>query len=273
MNESLNGHIKQGRVYSETVWFEGSTALLEGQAVCYNWDYGTASEADARRFNRVEVPSVTNAQYFAGVASRPYAARSGGRFIEIYKPGSICNVLSRADSTIGVGRLTFEITGTTATNGSFRYEGLEGEGSCVPLQTVDRSLAAGTCLAKLDPPSRPSGGLEVLDIVDNDAIGTVMVGGTTLVTGATIGTGDCTYTLADGAIEGLRKKFGIITTEIATNDFVITVTSGRNASLADETIATVTFAGSATTVGTSVVLAWSGAWNLRNATKTCPALA
>jgi hypothetical protein len=271
-SQALNAHEKKKATISKWVWFEGATALLEGQAVCYNWDFGTAENEDARRFARVEVPSTTNAQHFAGVCAQAHAARTGGRMIEIYVPGSICNVLSRASTTIGVGRLTFEITAATATNGTFRYSGLEGEGSGIPLQTVDRSNTAGLCLMKLDPPGRPSGGLEVVQLVDNTAF-TCMVGGTTLLTGATLTNGNATFTLADGAIDGLRKKFGVITTEIATNDAVITVTSGRTHALADSTLASVTFAGASTCLNTSIVLEWDGAWSMVAATKTMPALA
>lgn len=271
-SHAINGHEKQASVISEVVWFEGDTALLEGQGVCYNWDSGTAAAKDGRRSNRVEVPSILNAQYFAGVTDGKYAARTGGQLITIFKPGSWCNVLSRASTVIGVGRLTCEITAATATNGSFRYSGLEGEGSCVPFQTIDRSGTAGVCFCKLDA-GRPSGLCEVIAIVDNDAIGTVMVGGTTFVTGATIAGGDCTYTLPDATRDGLRKKIKVITTEIATNDLVVTVTTGRSHALADSDLATVTFAGASTTVNTQVTLEWDEAWIVTSLSKTMPALA
>ena len=210
---SINGPQKQANIISEWVWFEGATALKEGQGVCYNWDYGTATAANAARFNRVELPTILNSRYFAGVAARNYSAKSGGQLIEIYKPGSVCNVLSKANSTIGVGILTCEAGGTYA--GYFRYAGFEGEGSCVPLQTVDRSSTAGKCLARLQV-GPPSGLTEVVTVVDNDAI-TIMVGGVTYVIGAAIGTGNCTATLADATIEGLRKRFEVITTAVTSN--------------------------------------------------------
>jgi hypothetical protein len=179
-------------------------------------------------------------------------------------------VYSGANTVIGVGLLTFDVT--AAYTGYFRYAGLEGEGSCIPLQTVDRSSTAGLCFAKLCE-GRPSGGVEVVPIVDNDAIGTLMVGGTTLVTGATIGAGNCTYVLADATRQGLRKKFGVITTEIATSDLVITVTTGRTHELADAALATITFAGAQTNVGKQVTLEWVGAWSVVGATVTDPAFA
>jgi len=49
MNKSTNAPQKQAPVIPQWVWFEETTALKEGQGVCYNWDYGTAETADGRR--------------------------------------------------------------------------------------------------------------------------------------------------------------------------------------------------------------------------------
>jgi len=269
-SNALNAHVKQAPQRLAVVWFTGSTALVEGQGLCYDWDRGSAGEADGRRFTYVELPSTTNAQHFAGVAARDYAACSGGQMIEIYLPGSICNVHAKANCTIGVGLLTFDVT--SSYQGFFRYSGLAGEGSCIPLQTVDRSTTAGKVFAKLCE-GQPSGGVEVVPIVNNGSIGTLMIGGTTLVVGATIATGNCTYTLADGVAQGLRKKFGVITTEIATNNLVITVTNGCSHQLDDAALATVTFVGASTNVGMEITLEWGGAWVVVSKTKTDPVIA
>ena len=269
---AVNAHEKQARTFSEWVWFEGTTALLEGQGVCYNFGYGTDTVADARRLAKVEVPSVTNAQFFAGVAARKYSASATGRMIEIYRPGSICKVLVGASTVVGVGRLTCEITGTVATNGSFRYSGLEGEGSCIPMQTTTFVATYQKCLALLDGPGRPSGLLEVLPLVDNDAIGPVMVGGTTLITGSVIATGNCTYTLPNATRDGLRKKFGVITAHVGTSNFVVTVTSGRMNVDGDTTLATVTFTAAAS-LNKQIVLEWGGSWSIATCTITDPVIA
>ena len=148
---SINAPITQAQGEKAMVRFEGSTALVTGQAVCFNWDYGTDSAADGSRMNRVEVPTILNAPYFAGVTACAYPASTvpGGRMIEIWLPGSLCNIASKASTTIGVGRLTFEVGGTYA--GYFRdTEGFPGQGSCTPLQTIDRSNDQGTCLAMLE---------------------------------------------------------------------------------------------------------------------------
>ncbi|KKL98285.1 hypothetical protein LCGC14_1825980 [marine sediment metagenome] len=279
VSHALNAYEKQCSAVSQHVWFMGTGALLEGQAVCFNWDFGTAGDVDCRRFNRVEPPSITNAQFFAGVAARDYSANANGatrpQLIEIYGPGSLCKVLgisSASDTVIGVGRLTFEITSAVATNGTFRYSGLAGEGSCIPMQTQDVSDEQ-LILALLDPPGLPSGGLEVITAINNSAIGTVMVGGTTLVTGVALGDADCTYILPDATRDGLRKKIKVITSELTTNDFVVTVTTGRTHALADSGLATVTWAGASTTVDMQVTLEWDEAWIVQTLSKVMPALA
>lgn len=221
-SQALNAPIAMADANPLWVWFTGATALLEGQAVCFDFDTGTAASAVAKRTNQVELPSQANARWFAGVAARNYAASSGGQFIEIYGPGSTCNVLSMASTTIGVGRLTFMVGGTYA--GYFKRQGFEGAGSCVPLQTVDRSSTAGKCLARLEVGPQ-SGGVEEVTVVDNDAV-VCMVGGVTYVIGAALATGDCTFTLADGTLSGQQKAFSVVDTAVTTNDFVVTVTSG-----------------------------------------------
>ena|GEM_PF-1878503 len=225
IDRSINAHEKQSQGAVACVWFGGSTALLEGQGVCYNWDYGTAAAADGRRLNRVELPTILNARWFAGVASRKYSAKSGGQLIEIYLPGSLCNVLSKASTTIGVGRLTCEAGGTYA--GYFRLAGFPGQGSCVPMQTYDRSTTAGKCQALLEE-GQQSGLVEVVsanadDLLDGGAT-TFMVGGVSYVDTDISTGGDATFTLADGVLPGQRKAF--VCQKAQTNDVAITVTSG-----------------------------------------------
>ena len=221
MNGSLNAHIKKSRQIPEWVWFDGATALLEGQGVCYNWDYGDAKEYDAQRFNRVELPTILNAQFFAGVASRNYSAKAGGQLIEIYRPGSVCNILSKSSTTIGVGLLTCEAAGDYA--GYFRYAGLPGEGSAKPMQTVDRSVTAGMCEALLQV-GEPSGLVQYVDTGTGAAF-VAMVGGTTILDATGTPGAHSTFTLADGAIPGLRKKFVCIVDLGETYNFVVTTTN------------------------------------------------
>jgi hypothetical protein len=207
MNISINAPTKKGNCKLLYVWFEGNgssaVSVLEGQGVCYNWDYGTAASVDARRTNRVELPTILNARFFAGVLARNYSIPKDGRFVEVNAPGSTCNILSKASSTIGVGILTCLAGGTYA--GYFQYAGFEGEGSVVPLQTIDRSSTAGLCLAKLQE-GKPSGLSEALTSTVGGAV-TCMVGGVTVFPALTRSVGLATFTMADGTIAGMRKKF------------------------------------------------------------------
>lgn len=228
MQASVNAPEKVAPTIPKWVWFGGSTALSEGQGVCYNFDYGTATAKDGRRFNRVELPTITNNKYFAGVAARAYGARSGGQFIEINTPGSVCNVLSKYDSSstdLGTVRLTCEAGGDYA--GYFRYEGFPGEGSAIVLQKVDRSSAAGKCFAKLET-GEPSCLVEDVStntdgLADGGAT-TFMVGGVSYVSADISTGGDATFTMADATLNGLRKAF--VCQAAQTNDVVVTVTNG-----------------------------------------------
>ena len=252
---SVNGPTTLKNTISKWVWFESEVALEEGEAVCYNWDYtgDGATYSDARRRNNVETPSTTNAQHFAGVAARAYSAKTGGRLIEIYVPGSVCNIRlgSATDTTIGVGLLTFDVT--AAYVGQFRYEGLGGEGSAQPLQTIANDGSTATCLAKLQT-GPPSGGVEVVQIVD-DTAWVAMVGGTTLIIGAVCGGGAAEETIVDGTIEGLRKKVEVITTAVTGNEAIVNVAGGDGITLAGGALATLTLGA----IGDQVVLDWAGA--------------
>jgi len=260
MDMSINAHQKKANTRSLWVWFEGATALKEGQAVCYNWDYGTDSAADARRYNRVELPSTTNAQHFAGVAARAYSAKSTGQLIEIFGPGSICSVYCKADCTIGVGLLTFDVT--SSYEGWFRYEGLPGKGSARPLQTVDRSTDAGLVLCRLMEGPQ-SGGVEVVQLVDDTAF-VMMVGGTSLLIGAACTTSSPAEEIVDGTIEGLLKKVEIITTAVTTNEARVNIENDDGNEPADGTQDLDGLELGA--VGDQCVLEWAAnSWNIRGA--------
>lgn len=252
MDCSINGPGALGNVKQLDVWFEGngSTAqtLYEGMGVCYNWDYGTASAATANRYNRVELPTILNARHFAGVLAQGYTVPAGGRVLTIYAPGSVCNVRSRVSNTIGVGLTTCEAGGTYA--GYWNAAGFEGEGSAVPLQTIDRSSTAGLCLVKLQE-GTPSGLCEVLTCTAGGAT-TMMVGGTTFFAASTPAT-DATATVADGTIAGLKKRFVVKGTQ-TTNNIVITINGIRvdgSTALVSDTM---------DTTNEEITLAWNGDW-------------
>ncbi len=152
MNNSLNGHQKQANAVPEWVWYEGTDALKKGEAVCENQDYGTATDDDPRRCNRVERPNLSNARYFKGVAARDYSAKSGGQLIEIYGPGSKgVEIALSIDTTLNTGLLTFVAGASGAHRGRFYTGKYRGRGSVVPRQTVtavlESSMTGGWSLA------------------------------------------------------------------------------------------------------------------------------
>ncbi len=146
MDKSTNGYTKCANAIVEWVWLENSTALLEGEAVCYNTNYGTATARDGRRCNRVELPTSSNNKAFAGVAARNYPAHSGGQFIEIYCPGSKgVNVALGVSTVIDTGKLTFTVgqsSGLGTEAGRFVKQGFGGRGTIVPRQTVTALVEA-----------------------------------------------------------------------------------------------------------------------------------
>ena len=232
MDASINAHLKKAKTIVEWVWFAGSTALKQGQGCCYDWDYEEDSAVstkddtvfDGRRTNRVEVPTILNARYFAGVTARSYSAKSGGQFLEIYRPGSTCNVWSTVSNTIGVGRTTCQVGDTEA--GAFGYGGYPGEGSATALQTIDRSSTAGVCMCYLET-GEPSGLQETITTVTLTTAGgavVLMVGGVTFFEAAVLTDADATFVVADGTYLG-QKKGWVLVGAMTTNNLVFTYTS------------------------------------------------
>ena len=250
-DRSINAYQKKGNTISAWVWYEGVDALKEGQGVCYNWDYGVAASVDARRYNRVELPTILNAPHFAGVSAMAHAASATGQLIEIYIPGSVCPVLTKKSLTIGVGRVTCQAGGTLA--GYFTAEGFEGKGSAVPLQTLDTSTTAATTLCVLE--EGPQSGLQEILTATAGGATVCMVGGVTHFAAATPAT-DATFTVANGTKGGVKKKFVIDGTQ-TTNNVVITVNGIR----VDGSTALVT--DTMDTTAEELTLEWWGDWYAR----------
>ena len=152
MDGSLNGYIKQNNNVKKCCWFEGNGAtaqtLYEGQGVCFNSDYGTATEVDGRRYNRVELPKDGNKTHFAGVLLRDYTIPAGGGMVEIAVPSnnSVCNILLAIGVSAVVGETLFECTYTA---GTWKAATNTGQGCAVALQTVTGGAAALLCQAVL----------------------------------------------------------------------------------------------------------------------------
>lgn len=253
VSHALNAYEKLGRTFSEWVWYESNAALNEGQAVCYNVDYGTATVADARRFARVETPSTTNAQWFAGVSARDILAKSTPQLIEIYNPGSICNIYVAVSTVLNEGLLTFDVTSGVA--GQFLRTGMPGAGSAIPQQTTTYVATAQLCLAQLQV-GLPSGGVEYFEPADV-ATFVAMVGGTTLLKGRSLSQ-DCVEEIVDGLIEGLKKRFAVVTTAFTSYFLQVDVENNDGVKLDGTALAEVTI----DTVGGNCTFEWKqGQWH------------
>lgn len=123
----------QARVHPREVFFTAGTALVKGQGVCYDRDRGTAGDIDETRDKYVELPSTGNHRWFAGVTDRAYAAKTGGQWVKIFEPGSVCEVAVLEDTVIDTGMVSCCVT--TGVKGLFVLGGMVGPGSAIPLQT------------------------------------------------------------------------------------------------------------------------------------------
>lgn len=140
MDISNNAPMQSGNVKTLWVWYTGTDAIREGEAVCHDIGTGTATSFDGKRHNRVARPSTVNNRAFAGVSARDYPASSTGQFIEVYGPGSKgVNIALGADVTLNTGFLTFTVGGGSAA-GRFVKAGFPGRGSAAIRQTVTALL-------------------------------------------------------------------------------------------------------------------------------------
>ena len=135
------GNQAPGLKYS--VWFTGSTALHKGMGVNYDLDVYDSGSGEAvtdpwgRRGNLVAVPDNTNNLAFAGVTTQAYKAKTGGQRIDIYLPGSICQVAVGRPTTINSTRLTCSVNSADA--GRFTLPGFQGRGTAMALESQARA--------------------------------------------------------------------------------------------------------------------------------------
>lgn len=127
-------HESGARAFKRRVFFTGTTDLVRGQGLCYDRDYGTAANVEGRRDVRVELPSNTNNNWFAGVTVTDYNGKTGGRWVEIYEPGSVCEVAIGIATTVASTILTCSAKAADA--GRFTSAGIIGRGTALALQTV-----------------------------------------------------------------------------------------------------------------------------------------
>ncbi len=131
------------RTKPRRVFFSGTTALYKGMGVCYDRDYGTAADPDGTRDTRVELPTTSNNLGFAGVAAKDYAANAAGQWIEIYEPGSVCEVSTVVATTVNATHISC-YAGPSGMQGQFATQGFLGRGCARALQTITANTASPT---------------------------------------------------------------------------------------------------------------------------------
>ncbi len=187
-------------ISKKRVYYTGSDTLAEGYLLCYDRDYGTASDADIARAYRVEKPATANLKYFAGVVDAECAGRTGPGWISIIEPrpnpGCLVNVHTDQNCTLGTTKLA-------AKNASYAAGAAAATTVMIAtaIQTVDRSSTNGVVLAQLEGASS----------VEVDSAANVAV-----LTDSTSGTTDGTLEAVSGsgADPAVNNNFAELNTQI-----------------------------------------------------------
>lgn len=245
MNEFVHGGGVAPRL-TERVYYIGTDTLYEGYALCYNFDALSVTAENltlsvteslgptpARRL-QVEKPSYANSLHFAGVVSAKSNGVVGPCWVEINKPGSVCNIYCNADTdhadsnSVNTGQILVFSTGQYY----FKYAGLPGSGAAIVLQDVDRSSTAGLVLAELMT-GQPCGGYNILSSLQMSAGQAVSTGGSVTkfppvgITANNVShlTADITAKLLStkGMWPGQTKIFKNLCGMDANDDFIVTI--------------------------------------------------
>jgi hypothetical protein len=175
---SMTNYVKQPRAEKYRFFFTGEVALERGVGLCFDYDYGTATDAEGRRDKFVELPSATNNKHFAGVTAAAYPAKVGGRWIELYVPGSKCLVAAgQQDTVVGTTIMTCVAGGADA--GRFGLAGYLGRGTARALQTK-------TVCAAVDLTGAAS--VSTKTVTSTGKLGSVLAGDKMVILGGTAGT-------------------------------------------------------------------------------------
>ena len=244
--------------YTRRVYYIGTDELLEGYALCYNFDAsdvsaenltlsaGVAEECPARRL-QVEKPSVNNCVHFAGVVSNKSAGVTGPGWVEINLPGSVCNIYAAASvdhGATGTGMNTGQMLTFSTDQYYFKYTGVPGSGSAIVLQDVDRSTTNGLVMAELQT-GMPSGGFQLVTsahtagVISDGGVLSIAPFGVTAIdsTGFTAARAltaalTCCLLVGDGEWIGQTKQFQLLAS-LDANGLVVTAipASHTNSSL------------------------------------------
>jgi hypothetical protein len=145
---------------TKRVYYTGTNTLYEGEPLCYNSDSTTNVEGttvaegnqNCGKYLQVEAVATANIMWFAGVVTKYSSGKTGPAWIDIYIPnGAIMPVRSYISSTTGLNALA--IMNGQRYLGNLNAGNSNGAGRFVAIaeETVDRSSAAGLCLAQLCP--------------------------------------------------------------------------------------------------------------------------
>ena len=125
------------------VFFIGTGAVKEGMAMSYDSDATNVLD----RAIHVELTD-DDLVDFAGAAAGDYPANANGQWIDIFLPGSFCNVYLNEDQSNGT--LLDVLAPSDAGDGTWSVtNATEGYGAALLLELVDRSTTAGNCFARL----------------------------------------------------------------------------------------------------------------------------
>ncbi len=164
MAQNLANYFRQARAHPRKVWFTGSTALLKGVGLCYDMDYTSSEDGEAAtdgfqgRGGWVALPTQSTNNHFAGVTSRAYPAQTNGQIVEIYEPGSICQVAVGVNTVVGETILT--CSASAGDPGRFTQPGFIGRGTALALETnasaILSTLDDGTTIMDSSTPTIPT---------------------------------------------------------------------------------------------------------------------
>jgi len=138
------------KTHKKDGWYAGTDSLKAGYVLCYDRDYGTASESELGRAWQMEQPAAGNLANMAGIVCKTPSKSGAAGKVTIMEPtpGTIMPVWTDQSCTAHTTLLTVQAS-------SYALGGL-GEGPVVAIarQTVDRSSTAGLVLAEiLDVPA------------------------------------------------------------------------------------------------------------------------
>lgn len=135
---------------SRRVFFTGDTALKKGQAVI--WDLVPPAGAEGGVGQAVKMPSASYKMPFAGVVLESKDAKTGGQWVDIALPGSVCKCLVGCAVTAGVSVVTFSQNGLfgqrqnatlPVSGGTATVVTQSGTGTAIAIETQSVAAEAG----------------------------------------------------------------------------------------------------------------------------------